>query len=454
MGRGGCSLSFAQHRVWLLHQLLPRPETYNISMQYAVECALDIELLWASLSELQRRHEPLRTCFRQDAASGDPVQVIAPYDPSAVPLQVHDLRDAPVGTSDERIRRIVADQASAPFDLERPPLWRAGLLTLADDDHLLVLTFHHLVADGWSIPILLSELVRLYSSLLRGAPSPLEPLPVQYAEHAAWQRARLTGSRLDELVEHWGARLAGAPPELALPADRPRPPVASFGGDAVEFEILAAGVAHMGRVARQCRATPYMVLLAAFAALLHHECGGATDLVVGTPAADRDRSEAQHLVGFLANTLALRLDLSGDPTFAELVARVRETTLDALDHQDLPFERLVEELRPPRSRGRSPVFQVLFALSHLPERYDEDGLRVRALDPVRTATSKFDLSLLVYRSPERVHAAAEYATDLFERSTVERLVARQLALLAAALDDPGTPLSRLGEAGGKEGGHR
>jgi hypothetical protein len=414
-------------------------------MSYAIEGALDVELLRASLAELQRRHEPLRTCFRQATTAGDPFQVVTPPDPATVPLRVSDLRDVPAAARLERARCIAADQAASPFDLRRAPLWRAGLLTLADDDHLLVLTLHHIVADGWSIPILLDELTRLYSSLLRHLPSPLEPLPIQYAEHAAWQRASLTGRRLDELLEHWRTRLAGAPPELALPADRPRPRIASLAGDAVDFEIPATDVTHLDRVARACRATPYMTLLAVFAALLHHACGGARDIVVGTPVANRDRSEAQRLVGFLANTLALRTDLSGDPTFAELVARVRRTTLDALDHQELPFERLVKELRPTRSRARSPVLQVLFAMTPLPERYEQPGLRVRALRPVRTATAKFDLSLIVYRGPEHVQGALEYATDLFDRTTVERLVARLLALLATALDDPGARLSRLGD---------
>jgi non-ribosomal peptide synthetase component F len=360
-----------------------------------------------------------------------------------MPLQVHDLRGLPEATRAERARRVMMDQACTPFDLERAPVWRAGLLTLADDDHLLVLTLHHIIADGWSIPILLDELARLYSSLLRRLPPALEPLPVQYAEHAARQRARLAGPVLDQLLGHWRTRLTGAPPELTPPADRPRPPIASFGGDTVAFEIPAADVARLNSAARQFRATSYMVLLAAFAALLHHECGGPTDVVVGTAMANREGSEAQRLVGFLANTLALRMDLSGDPTFAELVARARRTTLDALDHQELPFERLVAELRPPRSRGRSPVFQVLITMADLPERYDQPGLRVRALSPVTTKTAKFDLSLLVYRRPERIDCTVEYATDLFDRSTVERLVARLLALLAAALDDPGTPLSRL-----------
>jgi len=442
-------LSSAQHRLWLLHHLLPRQETYNVSMPFAVEGALDVEVLRASLSELQRRHEPLRTRFRQEP-NGDPVQVIAPHDPASIPLVVHDLREEPAETREERAGHVIADQASTRFDLGCAPLWRVGLLTHADDDHVLVLTFHHIIADGWSIPILLDELARLYSSLLLRLPSPLPPLPIQYAEHAARQRARLAGPMLDQLLEHWRTRLAGAPPELTLRDGRPRPGIASFGGDSVRFEIPAAEVALLNRVAHQCRATVYMALLAAFAVLLHHESGGVTDVVVGTAVANRERTEAEHLVGFLANTLALRMDLSGDPTFAELVARARRTTLDALDHQELPFERLVAELRPPRIRGRSPVFQMLITMADLPERYDRPGLRVRALSPVTTRTAKFDLALMVYRGPERITASAEYATDLFNRPTIERLVARLLALLATALADPETRLSRLRAAGGGE----
>jgi hypothetical protein len=434
-------LSFAQRRLWILDQLLPRRDVYNVPAMFEVRGPLDVRRLRESLAELMRRHEALRTTFR--FMDGEPKQVIAPADAVEVPFIPHDLRRLPDPLRRRGTRRLAARQARHQFDLARGPLWRVGLIRTGDDEHRMLLTLHHIIADGWSIPILVNDLVQLYAAVAAGMPSPLPPLPFQYADFSVWQRAWLTETRVERQLSYWRDRLAGSPLDLWLPTDRPRPRMASYRGGAVQFALTAEEYQPVTRLSRHLRATPFMVLLAAFMALLHRYTGQDA-VTVGAPVANRTHRELEDLVGFFTNTLVLRTEMSGDITFTELVRRVRSTTLAALDQQDLPFERLVDELVPDRGQSFQPLVQVLFALTRMPTTWEVPGLRVRWLPPVRTPTAKFDLSLLLYDEDGRLRGVAEYARDLFDRSTIQRLVGHLRAIMTAAAADPDAPVSRLG----------
>jgi non-ribosomal peptide synthetase component F len=433
-------LSFAQRRLWILDQLLPRRDVYNVPAMFEVRGRLDARWLRESLAGLMHRHEALRTSFR--FIDGEPKQVIAPAEAGEVPFFTYDLRRLPDPLRRRGTRRLAARQARHQFDLARGPLWRVGLIRTGDDEHRLLLTLHHIIADGWSLPILVNDLVQLYAAVAAGRPSPLPPLPFQYADFSVWQRAWLTGTRVERQLSYWRDRLAGAPPDLRLPSDRPRPRMASYRGGAVEIVFTAEEYREVVRLSRQLRATPFMVLLAAFMALLHRYTGQEA-VTVGTPVANRTHSELEDLVGFFTNTLVLRTELGGDITFAQLVRRVRSTTLEALNHQDLPFERLVDELVPDRGQSFQPLVQVLFALTPMRTNWEVPGLRVRWLSPVRTPTAKFDLSLLLYDEDGRLRGVAEYARDLFDHGTIQRLVGHLRAIVTAVAADPDIPVSRL-----------
>jgi len=421
-------LSFAQQRLWVLDRLEPGSAAYNLPAAYRIRGALNVPALERALSEIVRRHETLRT--RLELREDDEAVQVA--DPAAV-FHLPVLQRP--GISDDDLRRLASDGASAPFDLSRGPLFRASLVRIADDEHALLWTLHHAISDGWSSGVLLRELNALYEAFAAGQPSPLPPLPLQYGVHAARQRRRLSGAALGAQVAWWKDALAGAPALLGLPTDRPRPAVRSHRGATLGFGLPAELMARVSELARKEGATPFMVFLAAYQAVLAR-WSGQDDVVVGTPIANRTSAEVEPLIGFFANTLALRGDLRGEPTFAELLARVRHASLGAFDHQELPFEKLVEELQPARSLSHAPVFQVMFALQNVPR----EGARLGGLDlaPIgrQSEAAKFDLSLTLVQTEGETYGTAEYASDLFDAETVQRFLSHFATLLDAATRQP------------------
>jgi amino acid adenylation domain-containing protein len=436
--QGPLPLSFAQQRLWFIEQVEPAGSLYHMPAVLRLRGALDAAALGRALDDLVARHEALRTSF--EASDGEPVQVVHPHAPFAVAM--HDLRSLPAEEREAELRRLEWTISQEPFDLSAAPLFRATLVCVESDVHVLLLCMHHIVSDGWSGGVLFRELEALYGAFARGEPSPLPPLAVQYADYAVWQRRLLDDLAMAREAEWWRGRLAGAPAVLELPADRPRPHVRGTAGASLQAELPPTLAAALRDLARREGATTYMVLLSAFYALLSRYAGH-TDLVVGTPVAGRTRPELDGVVGFFVNTLALRADLSGDPSFRALLARVREVTLSAFEHQELPFDRLVEALRPERSLSVTPVFQVMFAMSDgLAAAPSLPGLEVSA-GGMGGTTAKFDLTLAVSRRGNELRAVLEYGTELFDAGTVERMAAHYRTLLEGALADPGLPLSRL-----------
>ncbi|HEX2207249.1 MAG TPA: amino acid adenylation domain-containing protein [Longimicrobium sp.] len=439
MPRGGpLPLSFAQERLWFLHRMDPGSAVYNLPTALRLSGALDVAALERALGEVVRRHEPLRTVFGDD--EGGPVQTVRPFAGFALP--VHDLAPSGEEAAEAEARRRAADEAARPFDLRAEPPFRAALLRLGGAEHVLLLTLHHIAGDGWSTGVLARELSALYAAYSDGRESPLAELPVQYADDAAWQRAHLRGEALEAPLAWWRERLAGAPALLELPTDHPRPAVRSHQGVLEPVELSAALADRLRALARAEGATPFMVILAAFQALLGRYAG-TDDVVVGSPVAGRTRREVEGLIGFFVNTLVLRTDLSGDPSFRELLGRVRQTTLGAYDHQSLPFEKLVEELHPERSLGRTPLFQVTFALDQGEGAWEDlAGVRVRELPPA-VERVKFDLSLSLSPRDGGLGGYLAYSTELFERATVRRVLARLERVLEQVSANPGVRLSAL-----------
>jgi amino acid adenylation domain-containing protein/thioester reductase-like protein len=432
-------LSFAQQRIWFIDQLEPGSPAYNISAALHLAGRLDRPALAASFDEILRRHEVLRTTFA--ATGGRPIQVIHPRLSAALP--VVDLAALPAGRGSSSMRELAREEGRRPFDLARGPLLRLGLLALAAGEHVLLLTVNHSVADGWSIGLLVHELAAFYRGFLDGKPAPLPELPIQYADFAVWQRRHLSDERLASQIAYWRRQLAGAPSLLELPADRPRPPLQSFRGASLPFRIAPSRLVGLRDVCRTGSATPYMGLLAGFSALLHRY-SDQTDIVVGSPVASRQRLELEKLVGFFANTLVLRLGLSGDPPFRELLARVQAVARGAYAHQDLPLERLVEELQPERHLSYTPLFQVMLVLQNAPmPRLELAGLTLSILD-LDPGTAKFDLLLNVTEDADGgLSGALEYSTDLFDRDRMTRLLDHLAVLLEGAGNDPATSLSHL-----------
>jgi amino acid adenylation domain-containing protein len=434
-------LSFAQERLWFLDQLLPGNAAYNIPAAVLLKGRLSIPVLRASLDEIIRRHEVLRTTF---PLSGErPVQHIAP--PAPAPLPLIDLSGLDGVRQPSEAGRLCDEEARRPFDLVRGPLVRAALLRLQPKEHLALFTLHHIVSDGWSTGVLVRETAALYEAFSESRPSPLPELPVQYADFSAWQRRWLQTGTEEAQLDYWRERLRGAPPAIDLPTDRPRPVVPGGRGGRggfQAFELTAADADSLRQLARREDATLFMVFLAGLDALLARY-SGQTDLLVGTPIAGRNRSEIEPLIGFFVNTLVLRVDLSGEPSAGEALARVRTAGLEAYARQDLPFERLVEALTPERSLGRSPLFQVLFAYQNTPR----ETLRLPDLSlsyvPTDAGVAKFDLSLTIEEDAEVLRGAFSYSRDLFEAATVERMIGHLQRVLRGMAEEPGTPLFHL-----------
>ncbi|HEX8272559.1 MAG TPA: amino acid adenylation domain-containing protein, partial [Longimicrobiaceae bacterium] len=430
-------LSFAQQRLWFLHQLEPASPLYNMFSPFRLLGPLDAAALGTALGEIVRRHEALRTVFAAEA--GEPVQVVSP--PGGWKLDVEELCGLDEAGREAGVRRRMQAEAVRPFDLAAGPLFRARLLRLGAEEHVLLLCVHHVVADGWSMEVIFRELDALYSASLRGERSPLPEPPLQYADFAVWQRERLRGPALEPLLRFWREQLAGAPAVLELPADRPRPAAQGFRGATLPVALDAALAGRLNAVARGEGGTLFMALLAAFGVLLARYAG-AEEVVVGTPIAGRTRRETEGLVGLFVNTLALRIGLSGDPAFTELLGRVRETVLGAHAHQELPFDRLVEELQVERSLSHGPVFQALLSMQGLPRPFDFGGVRALPI-PVDSGTAKFDLSLVLQEEGGGLHGCLEFSTELFEAATVERMRGHLRTLLEGIASDPGRRVSAL-----------
>ncbi|HYH81285.1 MAG TPA: amino acid adenylation domain-containing protein, partial [Longimicrobium sp.] len=439
---GPLPLSFAQERLWFLDQLQPGMAQYNVPTALRLEGRLDVPALERALAEVVRRHEAPRTTFRQ-AGSG-PVQVVAPF--AGWALVVEDLSALEPAAREAAAARRIADDAARPFDLAAGPLFRASLLRLADEDHLLLMCMHHVVTDWWSGELVLRELSALYGAFRERRSSPLAEPAVQYADFAVWQRAQLAGAALDGQLAWWRARLAGAPELLALPTDHPRPAVQSYRGAAEPVALPPELLEALAAVGRREGATPYMAVLAAWQALLGRYAG-TDDVVVGSAVAGRTHRELEGVLGFFSNTLVLRTDLSGDPAFRDLLHRVRDTTLGAYDHQEVPFDRLVAELRPERSLSYSPLFQVMFAFGTYDGTGDGTvgtlaGLRIRGAGVPETS-AKFDLNLAVAASAAGLRGMLAYRTDLFDAATIRRMVEHLGRVLRQVADDPGVRLSGL-----------
>ena len=431
-------LSFAQQRLWFLDQYEPENILYNIPVAIRLHGALDVTALERSVNQIVKHHEALRTTF---AVVGDhPVQVI--NEARDFQLTIIELRESLAEEKEATATRLAAEEARKPFNLAEGPLLRIKLLRLAEDDHVLLITMHHIISDGWSIKILIREIGELYEAFANGQEAALPDLPIQYADFAASQREWLQGERLEQQLSYWRAQLADAPPLLELPTDKPRPTFKTFNGADVPVSIPKKLSEDIMRLSRREGATLFMTLLSAFCALLYRYTN-QPDILVGTPIANRNRAETESLIGFFVNMLILRARLSDAMTFRELLTQIRETSLEAYAHQDVPFEKLVEELQPERTLSHSPLFQVMFHLQNaVTESLDLSGLNMSQL-AVESQTAKFDLSLSMAESTEGLTGMLNYNTDLFDRATVERMAGHFERLLEAVVSNPDEQVCRL-----------
>ncbi|MCP4104685.1 MAG: amino acid adenylation domain-containing protein [Desulfobacteraceae bacterium] len=427
---GDMPLSLAQQRIWFLCQLEKETSVYNESFAFRLTGALNIAVLEQSLTEIIRRHEILRTIF--PVTDGSPVQAIVPAQSAS--LSLVDITDSPENEHDTEMQQLLTKETQRPFDLERGPLLRITLIRLGMTKHLLLITMHHIIFDGWSMGIFNWELSVLYKAFSSGRPSPLPDMSAQYADFAHWQWQWVQGDVLQTELDYWKQQLANAPPLLELPTNRPRPPVQTFQGCTERFQ-LGSELTQRLRYLNQSGTTLFMTLLAAFATLLARYTGH-DDIVIGSPIAGRNSIETESLMGFFVNTLTLRIDLSDNPVFQDLLTRVREVTVGAYDHQDIPFERLVEALQPERNLSHTPIFQVMFALQNAPAPVLElPGLTVTP-EEVESGTAKFDLTLFLTETGQGLKGAFEYNSDLFDRDTITRMIGHFQTLLEAVASDP------------------
>ena len=436
-------MSFAQQRLWFLDQLEPGTAAYNLFTGYRLSGPLDLMALQKSLSEILRRHEVLRTNFAM--IEGRPVQILNP--PRTLELPLVDLTELSKHERETQLLKLANEEAQRSFDLARGPMLRATVVKLAPQEHVSLLTVHHIVFDGWSMGIFLNEMAVLYDTFSRSALSPLRDLSMQYGDFARWQRKALQDSRLEEILVYWKQQLRDAPPLLELPTDRPRTAMQSFAGTQMPFALSLSLSGSLRALSRQEDVTLFMLLLAAFKVLLCRY-SGQQNIVVATPVAGRDRSEIEGLIGFFVNTLVLQTDLSGNPTFREVLKRVREVALGAYAHQDLPFEKLVEEVRPERDTSRNPLFQVMFVLQNAsagtqptPE-IRSAGLTMTRVD-VDSVTSQFDLTLGLIDREDDLVFWLEYNTHLFNRDRIERMAGHLRSLLEAVVRNPTLKVSDL-----------
>jgi Condensation domain len=429
-------LSSAQQRLWLFDQLEPGSPLYNIVRAVDLRGQLDPCALRAALDDVVARHEVLRTTLH--AVEGHPVQVITPA--SSVNLPIVDLEADAARSDPDAVHTLLVEEGRRPFDLSRDLMLRAKLFRLHAEEHILLLTMHHIAFDGSSLALLFEELSEGYAAHASGRRLILPGLRIQYADYALWQAEWLCGPRLEGEFTYWKQQLAGLAP-LELPTDRPRPVHQTFQGCREVFRLPDEVTSALKLLAGQERVTLFMILLATFQTFLHRYTG-QTDIAVGSPIAGRTHAELEGLIGFFVNTLVLRTDLSGDPTFRELLARVREVALGAYDHQDLPFEKLVAEIHPPRTLSHTPLFQTMIALDNSPTAsLAFPGITARVTE-IETATAHCDLSLLL-DTGQAVTGSIEYSTDLFDAATIMRMLGHFETLLRGIAADPGRKLSTL-----------
>ena len=431
-------LSFAQQRLWVLHQLDPSNPSYNMPEAVRFLGPLNTATLERSLNEIVRRHEVLRTTFK--TTEEDAIQIIAPR--QEISLSELDLSSLPEAEREAEAARLTEAEAMQPFNLATGPVLRVTLLRLASEDQIILFTMHHIASDVWSMGVLVRELMALYTAYSEGRPSPLPELPVQYADYAIWQREWSQQPEFAKQLDYWKQQLDGAPASLDLPTDRPRPAVLSFRGSVQRFELTPELSASLISLSREENCTPFMTLLAAFKTLLLRYTA-QTDIVVGTPMAGRNRAEIENLIGFFVNTLVLRTNVGGNPSFRELLGRVREVALGAAAHQDFPFEKLVEELQPDRDLSRTPLFQVMFALQNI--RTENLALQDLQVIPAGAtpAIAKFDLTLFMSETNGEIAGTFEYNTDLFDHSTIARMIEHFQQLLESIATSPDQRVSDL-----------
>jgi amino acid adenylation domain-containing protein len=431
-------LSFAQQRLWFLDQLEPGNPLYNTPGVLRLQGTLDTAALDQALSEIVRRHETLRTTF--EAAAGTPIQIISL--PRALTIPLIDLSALNEIDREREAKRLMREEAQHRFDLSHGPLLRAVLLRFREEEHLLLFTMHHIISDGWSASVLAGEATKLYAAFTGQPAAPLEELRWQYADYAVWQREWLRGGTLDAQLDYWRKQFNDLPPVLELPLDHPRPKVRSLRGAFITAEFTEELTKRLKELSRNEGATLFMTLLAAFQIVLSRYAG-QHDVAVGVPVANRRRREFESLIGFFVNTLVLRTNLAGDPSFRELLGRVREVSLGAYAHQDVPFEMLVEQLQPVRDAGGTPLFNVLFVFQNAPEvELELSGLKIEQLD-VETGTAKFDLMLSLEESGGRLRGVFEYSTDLFDESTIQRMLRHFETLLEGVVQYPERCISDL-----------
>jgi uncharacterized protein YbdZ (MbtH family) len=429
-------MSFAQQRLWFLDQLEPESSFYNMAQSIRLEGSLNVEDLKKSLCTIVERHEVLRTNFIDVA--GVPSQHIAPA--KAIPVSEIDLTESPERERSEMLQRLLQEESGRQFNLSRDLMLRATLVRLAASDHILLLVTHHIASDGWSSAILWQELAALYGAFSRGESDPLPELPIQYADFAVWQRQWLQGDILERQLSYWKKQLSGFE-VLNLPTDRPRPAIQTHRGSQQSIDLSKELTQNLMGLCRSERATLFMTLLAAFQVLLYRY-SGQEDILVGSPIAGRTCPEIEGLIGFFVNTLVLRNDLSGDPTFRELLSRVRESAIEAYEHQDIPFEKLVEEIRPERDLSRSPITQVLFALQNVPRQgRDLPGLTTRRVD-IKSESALFELSLYTWEEKEVLRARLHYNTDLFDADSITRMLEHYKVLLQGIVRNPDRKCAR------------
>jgi amino acid adenylation domain-containing protein len=436
--------SFAQRRLWFLDQLEPGTAAYNLPRAFRVIGPLDLEILRRALDTIVRRHASLRTVF--DSVRGEPRQVV--LSESSPDLPLIDLTKIPGIDPDTEALRIVSEEGRKPFDLREGPLLRCLVIRLGPERHVVLLVMHHIITDGWSISILFREVTSCYAEFARGKEPDLPELPIQYAEYAQWQHECMNGEALNRQTEHWKSKLAGAQSLIDLPLDHPRPTIAGWHGATEEISLDGVFLAKLKTLAQAEGATSFMVAMAAFQALLWRYTNQES-ILVGTPVAARSEVEFENMVGLFVNTLVFRSDFSNSLTFRELIRQVRAFALDAYTHQDVPFEKLVEALVPQRSLDTHPLFQVMFTFQNIPKQvFEIPGLSIKEI-AFEAGIAKFDLSVEVWEDRE-FHCQFEYRTDLFEQSTMRRMLGHFETLLHAAFDNPDLRLAELPMMNGQE----
>src|SRR5579864_3406626 len=444
MSQSAFPASFAQQRLWFLDQLEPGTAAYNLPRAFRIVGPLDIAVLRQALEIVVRRHASLRTVF--DSVRGDTRQVV--LSDSQVDVPVVDLTNIPESEREIEALRVVSEDGRKPFDLSEGPLLRSLLVRLGPEKYIFLLVMHHIITDGWSISILFREVTRSYAALVRGEAPDLPELPIQYADYAQWQREYMDGEALTRQVEHWKSKLAGAQSLLDLPLDHPRPTVANWHGATQEISLDGATLAKLKAVAQTESSTPFMVAMAAFQALLWRYTKQES-ILVGTPIAARSEVEFENMVGLFVNTLVFRSDFSSHLTFRELLRQVRAFALDAYTHQDVPFEKLVEALVPHRSLDTHPLFQVMFTFQNIPKQvFEIPGLSIKEI-AFEAGIAKFDLSAEVWDDGD-FHCQFEYRTDLFEQTTIQRMMGHFENLIRAASENPDSRLADLNLMGEPE----